>query len=209
MKKQNDFLNGNPIKSIVIFALPIMVSSLLQYNYIIVDNIIVGRYISTDALAAVGSVGAINSFIIGAALGLTSGFTIPVAHAYGKGDKKAVAHFAGNSVSLAFMIGVCLVVVAHIVSTPLLRLVDTPEELIGLSSAYVNMLYYAIPFQMLSNNFTAISRAVGESKKPLYFFGVSVVVNFILDIVFVKYLKWGGRGCRICYSYFSFCSGFT
>lgn len=197
MKKQNDFLNGNPIKSIVVFALPIMVSSLLQYNYIIVDNIIVGRYISTDALAAVGSVGAINSFIIGAALGLTSGFTIPVAHACGKGDKKEVAHFAGNSVSLAFLIGVFLVVLAHIISTPLLRLVDTPEEIIGLSSSYVNMLYYAIPFQMLSNNFTAISRAVGESKKPLYFFGVSVVVNFILDIIFVKYLKWGVEGAAL------------
>lgn len=197
MKRQNDFLNGNPVKSIISFALPIMVSSLLQYNYIIVDNIIVGRYVSTDALAAVGSVGAINSFIIGAALGLTSGFTIPVAHSYGKGDKNAVAHFAGNSVCLAFLIGAVLVLVSHIVSTPLLRLMDTPEEIIGLSTAYVNMLYYAIPFQMLSNNFTAISRAVGESKKPLYFFGVSVIVNFILDIVFVKYLRLGVEGAAL------------
>ena len=197
MKRQNNFLDGNPVKSIISFALPIMVSSLLQYNYIIVDNIIVGRYVSTDALAAVGSVGAINSFIIGAALGLTSGFTIPVAHAYGKGDKKAVAHFAGNSVCLAFLVGTVLVVASHIVSMPLLRLMDTPEEIIRLSSAYVNMLYYAIPFQMLSNNFTAISRAVGESKKPLYFFGVSVVVNFILDIVFVKYLNLGVEGAAL------------
>ena len=77
-------LEGSPIKSIILFALPIMASSMLQYNYSLVDNIIVGRYVSEYALAAVGSVGPINSFIIGAALGLTTGFTIPVSHAYGE-----------------------------------------------------------------------------------------------------------------------------
>ena len=197
MAKVNRFLEGNPMKSIIRFALPIMISSLLQYNYIIVDNIIVGRYVNTDALAAVGSVGSINSFIIGAALGLTSGFTIPVAHAYGADDRKKSAHFAGNSISLAFIIGIVLVVVAHLVSTPLLRLINTPENIIGLSSAYVNILYYAIPFQMLSNNFTAISRAVGESKKPLYYFMVSVAANLILDIIFVKEFGLGVEGAAL------------
>lgn len=197
MAKVNQFLEGNSMKSIIRFALPIMISSLLQYNYIIVDNIIVGRYVNTDALAAVGSVGSINSFIIGAALGLTSGFTIPVAHAFGSEDRKKSAHFAGNSICLAFIIGVVLVVVAHLVSTPLLRLINTPENIIGLSSAYVNILYYAIPFQMLSNNFTAISRAVGESKKPLYFFVISVVVNLVLDILFVKELGLGVEGAAL------------
>lgn len=197
MAKVNQFLEGNPMKSIIRFALPIMISSLLQYNYIIVDNIIVGRYVNTDALAAVGSVGSINSFIIGAALGLTSGFTIPVAHAYGADDRKKSAHFAGNSISLAFIIGIVLVVVAHLVSTPLLRLINTPENIIGLSSAYVNILYYAIPFQMLSNNFTAISRAVGESKKPLYYFMVSVAANLILDIIFVKEFGLGVEGAAL------------
>ena len=197
MANRNSFLQGNPVKSILRFALPIMISSLLQYNYIIVDNIIVGRYVSTDALAAVGGVGSINSFIIGAALGLTSGFTIPVAHAYGADDRKKASHFAGNSVALAFLIGVSLVIIAHIISNPLLRLINTPENIIELSSAYVNILYYAIPFQMLSNNFTAISRAVGESKKPLYFFFVSVAVNLILDLVFVKALGMGVEGAAL------------
>lgn len=197
MASRNRFLEGNPVKSIIRFALPIMVSSLLQYNYIIVDNIIVGRYVSTDALAAVGGVGSINSFIIGAALGLTSGFTIPVAHAYGADDRKKASHFAGNSVALAFLIGVALVLIAHIISNPLLRLINTPENIIELSSAYVNILYYAIPFQMLSNNFTAISRAIGESKKPLYFFFISVTVNLILDLVFVKSLGMGVAGAAL------------
>lgn len=207
MKKQFSMLTGSPIKSIVIFALPIMFSSLLQYNYSLVDNIIVGRYISSDALAAAGSVGPINSFIIGTALGLTSGFSIPVAHAFGAGDKKKLSHYAANSISLAFIVGIIIVIIAHLLSDPLLKLIGTDEDVIGMSSAYINILYYGIPIQMLSNNFTAISRAVGESKKPLYFFSVSVVVNFILDILFVKEFQWGIEGAALAtlISYFTAC----
>lgn len=194
MNNKNNMLTGNPIKSIVLFAFPIMLSSLLQYNYALVDNIIVGRYVSTDALAAVGNVGSINSFIIGAALGLTSGFTIPVAHGFGAGDSRKVARYAGNSISLALIIGTIITICAHFLSTPLLKLIGTPDNIINLSSSYVNILYYAVPFQMLSNNFTAISRAVGESKKPLYYFVVSVIVNFVLDLLFVKHFKWGVEG---------------
>lgn len=197
MKRSIDMLEGSAIKTIIRFALPIMFSSLLQYNYALVDNIIVGRYVSTDALAAVGSVGAINSFIIGAALGLTSGFTIPVAHGFGAGDRKKVSRYAGNSVSLAFTIGVFIVIVAHIISNPLLKLIGTPEEIIDLSSAYLNIVYFGVPFSMLSNNFTAISRAVGESKKPLYYFTISVFINFVLDMLFVKTFGWGVEGAAV------------
>lgn len=194
MKKEQDMLSGNAMKSIIIFSLPIMLSSLLQYNYSLVDNIIVGRYVSTDALAAVGNVGAINSFVIGAAFGLTSGFTIPVAHAFGAKDKRRVSHYSGSSVTVAAVIGIFIVAVALLLSRPLLKLIKTPDEIIDLSQRYVNVLYLGIPFQMLSNNFTAISRAVGESKKPLYFFMISVGVNFVLDLLFVKQFGWGVEG---------------
>ena len=197
MKKSVDMLTGSPLKSVIRFALPIMASSMLQYNYSLVDNIIVGRYVSADALAAVGSVGPIGSFIVGAALGLTSGFSIPVAHAYGARDKEKLSHYAGSSICLAAVIGLVLVVTSHILSGPLLRLIGTPDEIIGLASAYVNILYYGIPFQMLSNNFTAISRSVGESKKPLYFFTASVILNFLLDILFVKEFQWGVEGAAV------------
>jgi putative MATE family efflux protein len=197
MKNKNNMLHGSPLKSIIIFAIPIMMSSMLQYNYSLVDNIIVGRYVSTNALAAVGNVGSINSFIIGAALGLTSGFTIPVAHAFGAGNSKKLAHYAGNSITVAFLIGVIIVAVAHIISNPLLKVIGTPDEIIDLSASYVNILYFAVPLQMLSNNFTAISRAVGESKKPLYFYIISVIVNFALDLLFVKQFGWGVEGAAV------------
>ncbi len=197
MKKHNSMLTGNPLKSIILFALPIMVSSMLQYNYSLVDNIIVGRYVNEQALAAVGCVGPINSFIIGAALGLTTGFTIPVAHAFGEGNRKKLCHFAGNSIALAFIVGCAIMVISHVISPVLLDLVGTPDDIKSIASSYINILYYGIPIQMLSNNFTAISRCTGESKKPLYFFCVSVVVNFILDILFVKHLKLGVEGAAI------------
>ncbi|MBR5619132.1 MAG: MATE family efflux transporter [Clostridia bacterium] len=185
---------GNALIIIIRFAFPIMLSSLLQFNYHLVDNILVGRLAGTDALAAVGNVGSINSFIIGAALGLTAGFTIPVAHSFGAGDTKRASHYAGNSITVSLIIGCIIVVVAHIISTPLLRLIGTPDEIIGLSAAYVNILYFAVPIQMLSNNFTAIARAVGESKKPLYFYIASVITNFFLDLLFIGRFGWGVEG---------------
>lgn len=197
MKKQYSMLTDSPLKSIILFALPIMASSLLQYNYSLVDNIIVGRYVSEQALAAVGCIGPINSFIIGAALGLTTGFTIPVAHAFGEGDRRKLCHYAGSSILLAFIIGCVIMITSHIISPFLLDLVGTPDDIKDIASSYINILYYGVPIQMLSNNFTAISRSTGESKKPLYFFCVSVVVNFILDIIFVKYLSLGVEGAAV------------
>lgn len=195
--EQNLMLTGKPIKSIIKFSLPIMASSLLQYNYTLVDNILVGRYVSTDALAAVGGVGSINSFIIGAALGLTSGFTIPVAQAFGAKNKDKINKYSGSSITVSLILGIILVIIAHAISTPLLKLIGTPNEILGLSSAYVNILYFAIPFQMLSNNFTAISRAVGESKKPLYYFIISIFVNFLLDLLFIIVFHWSVEGAAL------------
>lgn len=195
--EQNLMLTGKPIKSIIKFSLPIMASSLLQYNYTLVDNILVGRYVSTDALAAVGGVGSINSFIIGAALGLTSGFTIPVAQAFGAKNQDKINKYSGSSITVSLILGIILVIIAHAISTPLLKLIGTPNEILGLSSAYVNILYFAIPFKMLSNNFTAISRAVGESKKPLYYFIISIFVNFLLDLLFIIVFHWSVEGAAL------------
>ena len=138
---KNDLLHGSPIKGIIKFALPIMASSMLQYNYNLVDNIIVGRYVGTDALAAVGSVASINSFIVGASLGLTSGFTISVAQSFGAGDKKRMNKLAGNSITLALLIGLIVVVIAHLLCSPLLRFLQTPEDILDIAASYLNILY--------------------------------------------------------------------
>ncbi|WP_455484072.1 MATE family efflux transporter [Eubacterium sp.] len=194
MKQKNNMLSGNVLKSIIPFALPIMLSSLLQYNYSLIDNIIVGRYVSTDALAAVGNVGPISSFVVGASLGLTSGFTIPIAQAFGANDRKKLNLYTASSVKVSLIAGICTIIFGEILSYPLLRAIGTPDEIIKMSASYINVLYFGVPFQMLSSNFTAISRAVGESRKPLYFHIISVIVNFFLDLLFVKHFAWGVEG---------------
>lgn len=194
---KNNMLKGGIVKTILIFALPIMASALLQYSYNLIDNIIVGRYISEDALAAVGCIGPINGFIIGTALGLTGGFTIPVSQKFGAGDKRAMNLYAGSSITLSLIIGVVIVIIAHIVSNPILRLIKTPENIIELSSAYINILYFGVPFQMLFNNFTSICRAVGDSRKPMLFIIVSVLTNLVLDILFVGVLSFGVEGAAL------------
>lgn len=194
---KNDLLSGKPVKSVVLFALPIMLSSLLQYSYNFVDNIIVGQYVGTQALAAVGNIGAINSFIIGTALGLTSGFTIPVAQKFGAGEYRKMNNYAGNSITLSLVIGISIVVVAHIISNPILRLINTPDDIFKLSADYINILYFGVPIQMLFNNFTGIARSLGDSKRPLYFLILSVLVNLALDILFVGKLGLGVRGAAL------------
>lgn len=194
---KNNLLTGKPVKSIVYFALPIMISSLLQFSYNFVDNIIVGRYVSTEALAAVGNVGSINSFIVGTALGLTGGFTIPVAQKFGAQDYKKMNEYIANSISLSFIIGVVIIVIAHLVSDPILHLIKTPDNIFELSSTYINILYFGVPIQMLFNNFVGIARALGDSKRPLYFLIVSVIFNLFLDILLVKTFNMGVAGAAI------------
>ena len=188
---KNDLLTGKPIKSIVYFAIPIAISSLLQFSYNFVDNIIVGRFVSTEALAAVGNVGSINSFIVGTALGLTSGFAIPVAQRFGAQDYKKMNEYIANSISLSFVIGVAIIIIAHLISDPILHLIRTPDNIFELSSSYINILYFGVPIQMLFNNFVGIARALGDSKRPLYFLIVSVFFNLVLDLPFCKNL-WNG-----------------
>ncbi len=194
---KTDLLNGKPVKSIIVFSLPIMASGFLQFLYNLIDNIIVGRYVGTDALAAVGSVSPINSFLVGTALGLCSGFTIPVARCFGSGEKKKMNHYIGNSVTLAFIVGMFLVIFAHIVSNPLLHLMNTPSNIFSLASDYIRILYFGIPISMLYNNFTGVSRSVGDSKTPLYFLIISSITNLCLDLLFVKSFGWGVKGAAV------------
>ncbi len=106
---------------------------------------------------------------------MTGGFTIPVSQKFGAGDKRAMNMYAGSSITLSFIIGIIIVIIAHIVSNPILKLIRTPENIIELSSAYINILYFGVPFQML-------------------FIIVSVITNLVLDILFVGVFSFGVEG---------------
>lgn len=201
-----DFIHGRPMKQIVLFSLPIMLSSLLQYTYNMVDNIIVGRYVSTNALAAVGNIAPISSFAIGAAFGLTAGFTIPVAQCFGAGDQEETNRQAGNGIGLSLITGVLFSALALLVLHPMLGWIHTPKEIYDLSVQYAAIMYLGVPAQLLYNVFTGIARSVGDSKKPLLFLLISVAVNLVLDLLFVAHFGWGVAGAgeligRIAVSY--------
>ena len=189
-----DFIHGRPMKQIVVFSLPIMLSSLLQYTYNMVDNIIVGRYVSTNALAAVGNIAPISSFAIGAAFGLTAGFTIPVAQCFGAGDQEETNRQAGNGIGLSLITGVLFSALALLVLHPMLGWIHTPKEIYDLSVQYAAIMYLGVPAQLLYNVFTGIARSVGDSKKPLLFLLISVAVNLVLDLLFVAHFGWGVAG---------------
>ena len=189
-----DFIHGRPMKQIVLFSLPIMLSSLLQYTYNMVDNIIVGRYVSTNALAAVGNIAPISSFAIGAAFGLTAGFTIPVAQCFGAGDQEETNRQAGNGIGLSLITGVLFSALALLVLHPMLGWIHTPKEIYDLSVQYAAIMYLGVPAQLLYNVFTGIARSVGDSKKPLLFLLISVAVNLVLDLLFVAHFGWGVAG---------------
>ena len=116
------------------------------------------------------------------------------ARALARSVDKKLNLYTASSVKVSLIAGICTIIFGEILSYPLLRAIGTPEEIIKMSASYINVLYLGVPFQMLSSNFTAISRAVGESRKPLYFHIVSVIVNFFLDLLFVKHFAWGVEG---------------
>lgn len=192
--KHERLLYDKPLKAIILFSLPIMASSLLQFMYNLVDNVVVGRYVGPEALAAVGVVSPINSFIVGTCMGLSSGFSIPIAQSFGAGKTRQMNHYAGNSLTLCVLIGFGFSVFAELLSTPLLRLINTPDNVIDMAGTYIGIIYLGIPVQMLYNNLTGIARAVGDSKTPLYFLAVSTVVNLVLDLLFVGQFGMGVAG---------------
>lgn len=177
--------NGKPVKLIVTFALPLMLGNVFQLFYNITDSIILGRYVSSDALAAVGVTSPVTSLIIGFAFGLTAGFAIPVAQAFGGGNMTRVRKLFGNALSLTLIISVIITINALLLSKPLLKLINTPENISNDAKTYAAIMYLGTVFTMFYNVLAGMMRALGDSRAPLLFLIASSVINIILDLVFV------------------------
>lgn len=183
-----NMLKGSPVKAVLRFSVPLMIGNFFQLFYNIADSVIVGRYVSADALAAVGVTGPINSLLIGFAMGLTTGFAIPVAEAFGAGDKARVRKCFGNAVFLTMLMSIVITALAVSLSRPLLRLIDTPAEIMDDANTYAVIIYCGTVFAMFYNMMSAMIRALGDSRSPLIFLIISSVVNIVLDLVFVLLL---------------------
>ncbi len=157
-----------------------------------VDTIIVGKYVGVDALAAVGSTGAINFLVIGFALGICSGFSIPVAQSFGAGNHSQMRKICGK---LYLFKRYCVYYTdcfsTMLLTGPILRITNTPEEIYDDAYRYIIVIFAGISATIFYNMLSGILRALGDSKTPLVFLGISSVLNIILDLTFIIVFKWG------------------
>ncbi|MGL5066259.1 MAG: MATE family efflux transporter [Sarcina sp.] len=189
-----DMLKGKILKTLVIFAIPILISSLFQQLYNTIDIMIVGHYLGETSLAAIGSSGAIYELLVGFALGVGNGLSIVTSRAYGSDNKKLVK----KSVAASLVIGVGLTVVMMIIGQvflyPLLELVNTPVDIINESYSYIYVISMSVGVMFLYNLAAGLLRSIGNSLMPLIFLIISSVINIILDIVFITGFDMGLRG---------------
>jgi len=180
-----DMTQGPVFSQVIFFALPIMLSSILQLLFNAADTIVVGRFAGSEALAAVGSVGSLNNLLISLFIGLSVGANVLVARFTGARENKNVSETVHTAVLLSLVGGVLLAVAGFVLAHPLLEMMGSPSDVIDLAVLYVRILFLGMPVQMLYNFCAAVLRAVGDTKRPLYFLTLAGVINVILNLIFV------------------------
>ena len=196
MKKtvQRDMTKGSPTRIILGFTLPLFLGNVFQQFYNMADTIIVGQFVGTGALAAVGSTGTIMFLITGFATGLGTGFTILTAQRFGAGDMKGMRRSVFTAAVLTVIVSVLVTAASVIFMHPLLSLMQTPADIYDDAYDYIIVIMWGLAAQMLYNLLSALLRAIGNSKMPLYFLILAAVLNVILDLVFIINFKMGTAG---------------
>lgn len=186
-----DMTKGNPTKLILQFAIPLLVGNLFQLVYSLTDTRIVGSFLGESALAAVGATNSLNSLMIGFLMGMTNGFAIVTARYFGGGDHKGMKKAIAGTVVLSTVTVVVLTVVTVIFLTPLLRVLNTPEELLVQSASYFRIILLGMLVTVFYDACAATLRAVGDSITPLIFLVLSTAFNVVLDLLFICVFDWG------------------
>lgn len=189
-----DMSYGRPMEHILAFALPLIFGNLFQQMYSMVDTIIVGQYLGVDALAAVGSVGSLQFLILGFCIGSCAGLSIPVAQRFGAQDDENLRRYVANSIWLAAAMAVVVTVITVALARNILIWMQTPANILEDAYAYFVVILAGIPATILYNLASAIMRALGDSKRPLYFLILSSALNIVLDLVFILTFNMGCAG---------------
>lgn len=194
----NQITEGVIWKQILVFFFPILLGSLFQQLYNTADAVIVGRCAGKEALSAVGgSASSLINIFVGFFTGIASGATVVVAHFYGGGRKKDVSKAVHTSLMISLCAGAVFGVLGILCAPAMLRLLQTPEELFGQSLGYMRIYFAATPANLFYIMGAGILRAVGDSKRPLYFLIVSCIANIPLDLLFVAGFRMGAEGAAI------------
>ena len=189
-----DMTRGNPAKLIILFSIPLLIGNIFQQFYSMVDTIIVGRYVGVNALAAVGSTGSMFFLINGFVTGIASGFAILVAQKFGAKDEKGLKHAVGSAIILSVLVTIIFTIGSLLSADPLLRLMNTPDNIFNDASIYIKIIYAGIVATLTYDMLSGILRALGDSKTPLYFLIISSVLNIGLDLLFIINFKMGVAG---------------
>jgi putative MATE family efflux protein len=181
-------------KQLLKFFFPIMLGTLFQQLYSTVDAMIVGRLIGADALAAVGATGTYIELLVGFFVGLSSGAAVLIAQYFGAGKKELVSDSVHTAVALSAIGGIVAWVAGTLLSPAVLSLLQTPESIYSIALGYLRIYFIGMFPALVYNMGTGIFRAVGDSKRPLYYLIIASVVNIVLDVVFIVCFHMGVEG---------------
>lgn len=183
--KNIDMVNGSIVKGLILFSIPIMLSGMLQLLFNAADTVVVGRYGSENALAAVGSTGSLITLIVNLFMGLSVGSSVIAAHCYGAGDRKGVQQVVHTSILAAAFTGLLVGIIGIVVSKPALHLMGTPDEVMDQASQYMQIYFCGMPAMMIFDFGASIMRSAGDTKRPLYYLCISGVINIVLNLILV------------------------
>lgn len=189
-----DMTQGRPLKLILLFSIPLLIGNAFQQLYNVVDTLIVGKTLGTNPLAAVGAVGALVFAIIGFCFGMSSGFGVIIAQRFGAGDEAALRRSVTHSAILSAIATVILTAICVPSTRLMLRAMRTPPELLDDAVSYLRILFLGLGATFFYNTLSAIIRALGDSRTPLYFLILSSVANILLDLLFILHFGMGVAG---------------
>ncbi len=197
MKKSTVMTEGSIWKKILFFSIPLILGNLFQQLYNTVDSIIVGNYIGSEALAAVGSSGSLINLLIGFCIGASAGAGVVIAQFYGAQDREGVRKAVHTTIAIAIAAGAVLTVVGIVATPILLKAMGTPQEVFDQASIYLKVYFGGILFSVVYNMSAGILNAVGNSKRSLVYLMIAATSNIFLDLLFVVVLKMGIVGVAI------------
>ena len=195
--KDVDMTQGNITKHLITFALPLLAGNIFQQMYNMVDTWVVGRYVSNEAYAAVGTVGPIVNMLIGFFMGLSSGAGVVISQYYGAKRYEDVSRTVHTALTMTFLLGILFTGIGLSMAPFMLKLMNTPTNVLPESTAYLSIYFTGITGLMFYNIGSGILRAVGDSQRPFYFLVVCAVMNTVLDLLFVLAFDMGVRGVAL------------
>ncbi len=197
-KKDVNIIDGPVLPNMIKYAIPIMLTNILQLFYNSADMFVIGNFCSDkNALGSVGCTGSLVNMILGVFIGLGAGVAVTLAQSLGAGDKEKARKIVHTSFCLAIILGVIVTILGNIVAAPILRAMNTPSEFINGATTYVKIFFLGSIANILYNFFAGILRSRGDTVRPLLFSMAGGIVNIILNLIFVLVFKMGVEGVAI------------